>query len=200
MLLNSNQSMMPAVNTVAATMSPVTTPAMVKMQSKIAQIKMYTNYSPCSTCSNKLINFISQYKMQNIIVELEIIAASPYKCTRVSCDYCSKPKNLRNLNIYATDFNYKLKSVIYANNTQGLRTLMATPGVILRGFELADWLYLASKLNIAMSLYNYSVKFLGVPGKPNHFDPQGCVRRDSRHEADNATILDFTAIRNYPLV
>ena len=201
-LLNSNHSMMPAVNTIAVmmpslttpaiqTMSSVTTQAIVMTQPKIANIKMYTNYSPCSTCSDKLINFISLYKIQNIRVEFEIIVASPYKCMRTRCFYCSKPNNLRNLKIYA-------------DNARGLRKLMATPGVILRSFVLVDWLYLATKLGV-VAPYVYDLKFPGRPGIPDHrlvclqlgcMGCVNCVRRDSRCEADNKAWSDFVAIRN----
>ena len=78
---------------------------------------------------------------------------------------------------------------------------MATPGGTLRSFAWDDWVDLATKLGVGG--YVYDVKFQGGPDITDHrlvcVQPYCtgcvfCVRRDSRHEADDMALSDFFAI------
>ena len=125
-------------------------------------LKIFINYSPCAACSAELINFKSRHN-----VFIEIIAAKPYYCQRLSCGGCN--------------------CIAEPEYSEGLRSLKRS-GIVLRGFSYFDWVVLASHLGtVTPSLIMYNTQ---QPGTNFHY-PQP---NDSRASADANACSDFNQI------
>jgi len=146
----------------------------------LGNVRVYISYSPCSQCSEALIEF--KTNVRNL--DMEIIAAAPYNCYRISCPVCEKG--------YFDKNNYEE----FSENTRMLH-MLSQNGINVRAFEYDLWVTLANLLNMArpdteqIELYTdesetYNNSYVG--------DFEGHNYQHTRKQADDFAATDFNNI------